>query len=162
MALVCSADLGISAPRVMRGVERERALGSRRRTTVAELCAQAGVRYRVSGGRPPRVVLWNRPSGYTISETGEKIYAVDCAALPQQHPQRALRILEILAYGFQDYFARESVCGRGYFVYPVTPEHGRAWLADIGRRGGKARSVAKAQASRRNGRTPSATKRTVC
>ncbi len=157
MVSVCSADLSISTPHVMRGDERERALRTRRRRTVADICAQAGVRYRVSGGSPPHVILWNRPSGYTTAETGEKLYAIDCAGLPQQRPQRALRILEILAYGFQDYFARESVCGRGYFVYPVTPEHGRAWLAEIGRRGGKARSIAKAEASRRNGRTSRAT-----
>jgi len=32
-----------------------------------------------------------------------------------QHAQ----ILEVLAYGFFDYAARESVCFKGYFVYPA-------------------------------------------
>lgn len=90
----------------------------------------------------------------TLNEHAEAIQGLAKAGrLPQQNPHRALRVLEILAYGFQDYFARESVCGRGYFVYPVTPEHGRAWLSEIGRRGGSARSAAKAEASRRNGRS---------
>lgn len=117
MGPICSADLSIPSPLALRGDARLRALRSRDRRTVAELCAQAGVRYRVSGGRPPLVILWDHPSGRTVTETGETLYAVDCGGLPQQHPQRALRVLEILAYGFQDYFARESVCGRGFFVY---------------------------------------------
>lgn len=151
MAPVASADLTIAAPRPLSGAGRLRALKSRQRTIV-QFCERAGVRYRVTGGQPPSVALWDGPGhGFTVTDDGRRLYAVDRTGLPQRDPERALRVLEILAYGFQDYFARESVCGRGYYVYPVTPDDGRLWLAEIGRRGGRARTASKARSSRRNG-----------
>ncbi len=97
-------------------------------------------------------MLWNGPGhARTIDDEGNAIFAVDQTTLPQRGAERFFRILEILAYGCFDYGARESLCGRGFFVYPVTPEDGRAWLTEIGRRGGKARSEAKVRASRTNG-----------
>jgi hypothetical protein len=101
----------------------------------------------------PKVVLWGEADhGYTVDDEGETVYAVSNRALPQRKQQRALKVLEILAFGFMDYVARESVCDRGYFVYPVTPEHGRLWLAEVGRRGGTRTSEQKASSSARNGR----------
>lgn len=99
----------------------------------------------------PRVIVWSKPHGRTIDPEGQPVYAINSEPLPQRDPERSLRILEILAYGFFDYAARESICGRGIFVATVTPDHGRAWLAEIGRRGGSSRSIEKAEASRRNG-----------
>jgi hypothetical protein len=88
----------------------------------------------------------------TVDQWGGRIYGVARTGLPQASGQRALRILEILAYGFNDYAVRESVRGRGPFVYPVTPDHGRLWLAEIGQRGGRATTPRKRRASRKNGR----------
>lgn len=151
----CAADLFIEGPVPLRGDERLLALSKRWRT-VAGICAQAGVRFRVSGGETPRVVLWSNPKhGYTSDDEGNRVYTVSTLGMPQRSQQRALKILEVLAYGFNDYGTRESVCGRGYFIYPVTPEHGRLWLAEIGKRGGSARSPAKAASSARNGRSRS-------
>lgn|GEM_PF-2237669 len=148
------ANLEILPARYARGSERQNILrrAKSRGQTVSALAECAGVRYRVTGGVEPRVVLWNGPGhARTIDDEGRTIFAIDQTALPQRGAERYLRIMEILAYGCFDYGARESLCGRGFFVYPVTPEHGRAWLAEIGRRGGRARSEAKAAASRANG-----------
>lgn len=152
--MVYSANLEITAARHLRGIERQRVLrtAGTRGVSVGEIAAMAQVRYRVAGGTQPRVVLWNGPgNGRTVDDTGNVVYAVHRAGLPQRSPERQVRILEVLAYGCFDYGARESLCGRGIFVHPLTPEHGRGWLAEIGRRGGRARSEAKAAASRSNG-----------
>jgi len=152
--VVYRSNLEIPAARALGGDERARIirLAASRATTVPALCSRAGIRYRVSGGPQARVVLWNGPGhGRTVDDEGRIVYAVDRNGLPQRDPERAARILEVLAYGCFDYAARESICGRGIFVYPLTPDHGRAWLAEIGRRGGRARTAAKASTSRANG-----------
>lgn len=148
------ANLEIVPARYARGSERQAMLrrATSRGQTVSALAKRAGIRYRVTGGVEARVVLWNgRGHARTIDDEGRTVFAIDQTALPQRGAERYFRIMEILAYGCFDYGARESLCGRGFFVYPVTPEHGRAWLAEIGRRGGRARSEAKAAASRANG-----------
>jgi len=150
--VLASADLWIESPNPASSEER-RVVVNARRTTVREICARAGVRYRVTGGHHPSVVLWNGPGHVsTVDCDNHRLYAIDRTGLPQSSGMRALRMLEILAYGFQDYAARESIVGRGYFAYPLTPEHGYAWLAEIGRRGGQARTARKGRSSRRNGR----------
>jgi len=147
------ADLWIPAPRAAGMDDRRRILRSTRRVSIREICEVAGIRYRVTGGRHPQAVQWSGPGhAYTTDDTGQRVYAIDRTGLPQAAQMRALRMLEILAYGFHDYAARESVVGRRYFVYPLAPEHGRAWLAEIGRRGGQARTTRKKRSSRRNGR----------
>lgn len=148
----CGANLEIPAPTPLRGEDWKRAMRLPARS-VQDICAVAQVRCRVSGAISPQVVLWNLPHhGYTEDELGVPRYAVSTQGLPQRKQQRALRVLEILAFGFQDYVARESVCGRVYFLFPITPDSGRIWLAEIGRRGGTAHSQAKALTSAANGR----------
>lgn len=129
-----------------------RALQRRRYRTLVELCGVAEITLRVTGGQPPLVTLWEGPGhAYTVRDDLRRVYLVDRLGLPQGRAAQAFRILEIVAFGFNDYFARETLCGRGYFVADVTPEHGRAWLSEIGRTGGHARSIRKAASSRRNG-----------
>lgn len=152
--VVYHSNLEIPAARPLGGAERERVihLASTRATTIPALCDRANIRCRVSGGPQARVILWSGPGhSRTVDELGRIVYAVDRHGLPQCDPERAARILEVLAYGCFDYAARESICGRGIFVYPLTPDHGRAWLAEIGRRGGLARTATKAASSRING-----------
>lgn len=147
----CGADLEIPSPLPLGGVDRVKAMRLRART-IAEVCSEADVRCRVTGGPISHLVLWDSPHhGYTVDAEGRPFYAVSRIGLPQRKQQRALKILEILAYGFLDYVARESVCGRGYFIYPVTPESGRVWLSEIGRRGGAVRSAVKSSSSAKNG-----------
>lgn len=148
------ANLEILPARHVRGSERDRIVrrAKIRGRTVAEIAGRAGIRYRLTGGPKARVVLWNGPGhARTIDDDGTTIFAIDQSSLPQRGAARFFRVLEILAYGCFDYGARESICGRDIFVHPVTPEHGRAWLAEIGRRGGQARSAAKAASSQANG-----------
>ena len=134
------------------GRSRAKVLQGRSTSTVRAICARASVRCRVFGG-PSIVVIYRRAGGhgYTFDDEGVRHYVIDRSLLPQRDPERAVRELELLAYVFHDYAARETVCGRGIFVYPVGPEHGRAWLAAIGRLGGHSRSVRKGVASRANG-----------
>ncbi len=153
--MVYRANLDLTPPRHLHSVERARLLAHANRyaLTLAQLVERAGVRARVTGGAQCRVVLWSGPGhAVTLDEHRRPLYAVDGTRLPQRDPERAARILEVLAYGCRDYAARETVCGRGLFVFTLTPEHGRAWLAEIGRRGGSARTRAKAAASRANGK----------
>lgn len=83
------------------------------RTTLAELCATAGIPMRVTGGPVRQIVLvrgaqhYRRPGFYYVG--AEKYW-------PLETRRRALRVLEILARGFHDYAARECVCGHGLFV----------------------------------------------
>ena len=150
--MVYEADLDIPAAYPLNGHTRTDVLRRRARTTLAALCERADIRQRVEGGAVSTIVFWCGPGhAYTVDDNGASVFAIDRNGLPQKDPERSVRAIEILAYAFLDYRARESVCERGIFVYPVTPEHGRAWLAAIGRRGGAARSEAKARASRRNG-----------
>ncbi|HEV3155930.1 MAG TPA: hypothetical protein VGZ00_01150 [Candidatus Baltobacteraceae bacterium] len=111
------ADQEIPAARVLFDEERERVLALPQVGTVPDLCRQAEIRCMVTGGPQVGVVLWDGPGhGVTQTMQGQTIYAIEQGALPPNDPERALRIMEVLAFGCFDYVARESVCGRGYFV----------------------------------------------
>lgn len=82
---------------------------------VRDLCELAGIPHRVTSPHTPAVVLHRGPGHFV----GRNRYYV---GLDRRTFSRtdvdALRILEILAHGFHDYAARESICGRGLFVIP--------------------------------------------
>lgn len=85
---------------------------------VSAWCAEAGIPYRVSGGRDPLVYLSTElPRHAWTMQAGQRIYGVAAGMLPETRDVReqALRVLEVLAHGFHDYGARESVCHRGLF-----------------------------------------------
>jgi hypothetical protein len=102
----------IPAPRVLRhDVRPPRALY---RTSINELCKKASVAMRVSGSKRRVVVC---AVGDTHMYTDDAYYVgVGDAWAPSR--TSALRVLEVLAYGFHDYVARECACGRGLFVPP--------------------------------------------
>lgn len=84
-----------------------------RETTVADLCMEAGILMRVTGGERIRILLVDGAQNYR--EPG--IFHVGVAEIHETAPEDlALRVLEILAHGFHDYAARECVCGRGLFI----------------------------------------------
>jgi hypothetical protein len=63
--------------------------------------------------------VWDGPGhAFTVADAGDRVLAVDRKGLPQNKRERALRILEILAYGFFDYAARECLIGKDYFIPP--------------------------------------------
>src|SRR6266567_5558011 len=100
MMLPLKADLEIPAAHVLYAAERAYALQIPDAATVSELCARAAIRYRVSGGRAARIVLWDGPGhGTTVTDDYQTVFAIDRTKLPLRDPQRALRTLEILAYG---------------------------------------------------------------
>lgn len=85
------------------------------------------MRYRVSGGNPPLVLLFedkiDYPDSFVARHGKRKIYGIDVSKLNRlSQEEKAVRIIEILAYGFNDYYVRESVCGRGIFGVQGTGE----------------------------------------
>lgn len=83
---------------------------------VSDLCDRTGIRYRVTGGYPPLVML--RGGGghvRTKLATGRDCFVVDVSALPPADPERSMLILELLVRGFDCYQAVRNVCNRGYF-----------------------------------------------
>jgi hypothetical protein len=101
-------------------------------TSLEELCCVATIPLQVTGGVYDQLILvrsddhFLRPGIYLIGVGKNR---VDWKPTPED----ALRVLEILAYGFLDYGARECVCGRGYFVAKRgrgrPPKGGRAMTA---------------------------------
>lgn len=80
--------------------------------TLRELCTTALIQKRVTESDPPRILFhagrdhYRMPGEYFvgIGRTNTSLTKI-----------RALRVLEVLAYGFLDYGARECVCDRGLF-----------------------------------------------
>lgn len=84
--------------------------------TVSDLCDKAHIRYCVTGGRQPLVLLDNKIDGHIKTQiNGESVYIVSSKSICTDEPERSLRILEVLAYAFHDYTARESVCFKNLF-----------------------------------------------
>lgn len=83
---------------------------------VRDLCDCAGIRYRVTGGWPPLIVL--RDGGGHVRgrlSDARECFIVDVSGLPPDEPERSMRILEVLVRGFDCYQAHVSICDRGYF-----------------------------------------------
>ena len=74
------------------------------------LCKNAGVKLRVTQPSFEKVYLDNTSDKNFVSPFG---YVVGTKKLPQDNS--AFRIIEVLAYGFFDYAARETICHKGYF-----------------------------------------------
>jgi hypothetical protein len=83
---------------------------------VEDLCARAGISYRVSGGFPPLVVL-PEGGGHVRGRLreGRECFVVDTSDLPSKDPERSMRILELLVRGFGCYEAQESLCDQDFF-----------------------------------------------
>lgn len=84
--------------------------------TLGSLLEQAGVLSRVSGPDPEVRLISSGGCCYWSSEG----YYVSLPARHDGRPRRtrAMRVLEILAYVFNDWATRECVCGRNYFRAP--------------------------------------------
>lgn len=87
---------------------------------VAQWCARAEIPFRVTGGpiRKARLCPDLPTHAWTVTETEGLVYLVAGPCLPESpNPTiEALRVLEVLAHGFHDYGARESVCQKGLFA----------------------------------------------
>lgn len=106
-------DPSILAPR---NVRDGKGLSVLARTTIPELCAAAKIPLRVTSTRWNQVVLHTGTQHLRAPLSSTSFVGVgEGKASPHV---RALRVLEVLAYGFHDYAARECVCGQGFFVAP--------------------------------------------
>jgi hypothetical protein len=87
--------------------------------TLEELCRAAKIVCRVSGAMQDvkRVILCAGDRHFHVpSENGLLAYVGGLGRGWKLDRRRALRVLEVLAFGFHDYEARECVCHRGFFV----------------------------------------------
>lgn len=85
---------------------------------VKQLCADAGIPYRVSGGRQADIFIDKRSelNLATIDNTGKKIYLIGTKNSKTTGAESAVRLLETLAYAYFDYAARESVISARLWV----------------------------------------------
>jgi len=94
--------------------------------TLQTLCQKAGIHCRVEG--PSAKIAVSIESGLRCHEDwcapdheGElpppyRVYRISLDHVKMRDPSEwALRMIEVLAYGFLDYASRETVCHRGYF-----------------------------------------------
>lgn len=83
--------------------------------TVQALCKRAKIPYRVTGGYQPMIKLGYFGGHFRgLNKNNRSVFFVDLAETAETEPEKSVRILEILAHGFHDYAARESV--RGLFT----------------------------------------------
>lgn len=84
--------------------------------SVKALCESAGIRYGVTGGRQPLIILDPESDRHIKTQLqGEIAYIVGCKSVCRDEPERSARLLELLAYAFHDYAARECVCFKKIF-----------------------------------------------
>lgn len=88
--------------------------------SVGELCQIARIALRVTSPHTPAVVLHRGARHFRDATT--YYVGIDRPRFSRRVDE-AMRVLEILAHGFHDYAARESICGRGLFTAP--PVRGR-------------------------------------
>ena len=84
--------------------------------TLDELCTQAGIKNMVTGG-PKKIWIVDETIELNY-KTGKEciIGLLKYANLPEKSPEKAMRIIEIMAFGFHDYAARECVCFKKIFI----------------------------------------------
>lgn len=91
--------------------------------TLEELCEASNIELRVTGGERDKIEIiagtehYRRPGFFYVGIRGDEWSLTR---------EKALSVLEVLAYGFHDYAARECVCGRG--LYTPKKKRGRPAL----------------------------------
>jgi hypothetical protein len=110
-----SANLDLSAPRHLTSEEVSVLARSCRETSLASLCANMGFAPRVTGGSMPRIYLTKLAGHFR----GPGKYFVGTKTI--KRGELPIRVLETLAYSFNDYATRETIRGRGLFVARPAP-----------------------------------------
>ncbi len=114
MSVLPQMNLNIPCPEVLR--KRIIPEDTVNLLSIRELCTRAGIPLRVSGAdvdRPRILVSGEFPTAKARLSDGRWIQVISAEDIPADFP--ALRTMEILAYGFFDYAARECLCHRGFF-----------------------------------------------
>ncbi len=121
-------------------IVRESDIAGGVRTSIRSLCEQAGIPCRVTGqAAERRVVIREIEQDDLIISRATGEFGSVCVSTNNPDP---LFVLGVLAYGVNDYAARETVCGRGLFGVRKAlgrPRTGRALLDSERKR--KARSL---------------------
>lgn len=88
------------------------------RLTLSELCQVAQIRCRMSGGAQDenRIFVCESEHHFQVANVPWSLSYVGVLVGWKLDQLQALRVLEVLAYGFHDYEARECVSFRGLFA----------------------------------------------
>lgn len=89
--------------------------------SIKELCEQAGIPCRVTGHNADlkMIALIDSENDFIIMEDDGPFYSVGKKTIPEtDSADIALRILEVMAYTFHEYSARECLNHQGFFVAP--------------------------------------------
>lgn len=111
--------------------------------TIKQICKLARIPMRATSPHTPAVRLhpgsrhFRAPDAYYVG-IGRPRFS--------RRPQDSLRVLEVLAHGFHDYVARETICGRALFV----PPRRRGRPALLGRRMSAAERMRRMRTRRRD------------
>lgn len=86
--------------------------------TVASLCDVSGIKYRVSGGVRADIYIDDESliNIRSLMPDGKPIYVIGTYGITKDENERLIRILEILAYAFHDYAAKESLISARVFA----------------------------------------------
>lgn len=120
------ATVRLSAPKSIETQQIETLERTARETTLTEICAQLGFAPRVTGGRGARIYVTHLAENF---RSPGKLFVGGAGFQPDETP---LRVLETLAYAFNDYASRETVRGRQLFDFrhpPGRPSTGTAMSA---------------------------------
>ncbi|MBT9167416.1 MAG: hypothetical protein DDT22_00330 [candidate division WS2 bacterium] len=124
MKIKYAINTKIPKPDVLTG--QNTSITNGRKTTLMELCGRAMIPYNITGGFPPVILLQKSGKGHfkVYNEDGIVTYSIDVSQIPaKKDPEFSARVLEIVSYGFLDYYSRE--CTRGVFgVLPLS----KAWV----------------------------------
>ena len=83
--------------------------GEGKRLDFGALCREAGMRNVTSMGYPPEIRLHDEPDDWIVALPGRRCYLLARGRLPADPGERAAAILKRLAYGAQEWAAREGV-----------------------------------------------------
>lgn len=89
--------------------------------SVRDLCEQAGIPCRAFGHQAElkMIVLKDSENDFLVMEDNGPFYSVGKRTIPETDTtDLALRILEVMAYTFREYYARERLNFQGYFAVP--------------------------------------------
>ena len=117
------ANIQLSTPLHLPGNEAEKLMSAGKKTTLDELCGAISIAPRVTGGMARKVYLIEGDKHFR----SPGCYFVGVSGIPES--DLALRVMEVLAYSFNDYAARETMRGRKLFNFRPAPGRPRSGSA---------------------------------
>lgn len=105
-----NARLSIPAPVVLRHTDCLSNIKFGQKKMESQVYCLAEVSKRTSGGKDREIFPYDGIENYMNGN--EDVYYIGIPGFVEWNKDTALKVLEVLAYGVNDYHARESLCGR--------------------------------------------------